>query len=781
MSGIKRALSSCSTVLAGLMALTLFSAPYAIAAQVQLPGATIATTGQFVDPLPGLSVAGGPVKTIIANGTQIELHMREFKANMMPTGFVPGVGTYDGTWVWGYINGPTAPVGTQGTYTGPVIVNTRNKPTQIKYVNDLGTTDTTNLLFWKNAVDQTLMWADPLNDGKNDCHAAETPGVPPVGACATNYSGPIPAVPHLHGGEVPPAIDGGPNAWFMSDGSHFGNGYYTKGYKGAVAALPKLPNTSYPPNTIVFNKADNKYYKVNPGGGAWALLNNNYCVYRYPNAQEAAPIWFHDHLMGGTRLNVYAGLAGAYLIVDPNNPPPANLQKTAEIIPMVIQDRMFDTDGQLFFPNTPINPEHPFWVPEFIGDTVCVNGKVWPYLSVQPKRYRFLLINGSNARSYDMYLADQTSGDLGPAIWQIETDGGYLDKPVKIDPNATSGLKHLVMMPGERAGIVIDFAGMAGKTLIIKNEAAAPLPSGDPVDPATTGLIMQIRVDQPLAKADTSYDPSTLAPLRRNKIVRLPGTPGGPASIVTDQGEPGGNVLQVRQLTLNEVEENPVSVGGIDYPGGPAEILVNNTTFDGMPKVSPERPDFLSAIHNGKTTFYSELPAEGTTEIWEYVNLTMDAHPMHTHLTQFQLINRQAYRVPAYFAAYEAAFPNEVYVPGDGPPLDYYMGNWRALGGNPDVTPYLKGLPFPPNANEQGWKDTVMAPPGMVTRIAVRFSPENSPLGTSRPYPFNPNVLGFDYVFHCHIVDHEDNEMMRTYMVLPKKGVTRTYNLGSGF
>jgi FtsP/CotA-like multicopper oxidase with cupredoxin domain len=160
-------------------------------------------------------------------------------------------------------------------------------------------------------------------------------------------------------------------------------------------------------------------------------------------------IWFHDHTLGATRLNVYAGLAGGYVIVDPSDTSiPANLPP---ITPLVVQDRRFDKNGQLFFPaGLPYisNPDHPYWVPEFIGDTIAVNGKVWPYFEVQPKRHRFVFVNGSNARTYELFLTDQVSKAKGPAMWQIGTDGAMLDRPVKIDPNSGGELSKLTLMPG---------------------------------------------------------------------------------------------------------------------------------------------------------------------------------------------------------------------------------------------------------------------------------------------------------------------------------------------
>jgi hypothetical protein len=200
---------------------------------------------------------------------------------------------------------------------------------------------------------------------------------------------------------------------------------------------------------------------------------------------------------------VYAGLAGGYLIVDPNLQLPPNLPGPAEIVPIVLQDRMFDTDGQLYFPGndengvfTP-NPDHPYWVPEFVGDTIVVNGKAWPYLSVQPKRYRFLFLNGSNARTFELFL---------PApMYVIGSDGGYLDAPARVSK--------LLMMPGERYEVIIDFAGFAGTDLVLRNTARAPYPKGEPPHGNTVGRILQFRVGAgPIA--DASYDPASGTPLR---------------------------------------------------------------------------------------------------------------------------------------------------------------------------------------------------------------------------------------------------------------------------
>jgi len=237
----------------------------------------------------------------------------------------------------------------------------------------------------------------------------------------------------------------------------------------------------------------------------------------------------------------------------------------------------------------------------------------------------------------------------------------------------------------------------------------------------------------------------------------------------------------------------------VAYPGGPEEILVNNTKWegkrivgetDGMYDMVPIPGFTLDA--QGKN-YLSEIPDEGTTEIWEIVNTTMDAHPIHTHLAQFQLLSRQYYNTNKYEVAYESAFPAGydytnhenvgpgVFIPAFGPPLDYKTGNSRAWGGNPDITPYLQGPIMPPLPQEYGWKDTVMALPGMVTRFIIRWALQDVPDGTIQAMPFDPLAGKGGYVWHCHIVDHEDNEMMRPDQINPISGATRTYVQGKDY
>jgi spore coat protein A, manganese oxidase len=738
--------------------------------QVPLAGTAIP---KFVDPLPGL----GDLGAIVAGAGQIELQMTEFQAQVLPA-------PMPRTWVWGYLQpGQTS----RSTYLGPVIVATRGQATELKFVNNLGSAATTNMLAYKYGTDQTLHWADPLNDEANMWnHMAMPPAFGSDGA--ENYLGPIPACVHLHGGEVPPVLDGGPDAWFTSDGLHKGHGFYSK--DGTTA--------------------------------------RNYSIYRYPNSQEGSPIWFHDHTLGATRLNVYCGLAGGYLVLDPANDP-KNLPEGP--IPLIIQDRMFDTNGQLFFPSDSAagvlwvpNPEHPYWVPEFVGDVICVNGKAWPYLNVAPKRYTFLFLNGSNARTYDMFLIDPVSGNRGPAIWVIGTDGGYLDKPVKVGPPANNS--SLTMMSGERYITIIDFAGYQAGVIgpngrpysgnwLLKNQAKTPFPAGAASLGNTTAQIMQFRVTG-TPGTDTSFNPATVGATLRGGI-SPDGSKQGPA--IVRLVNPATGTLAVtaqktRQLTLNEVMGmpknaiNPVTGLMTAYPGGPLEILVNNTKWNGERingVMTDEKTGHTMYTFETRTDFtldgtgknyISEMPNEGETEVWEIINLTADAHPIHLHLVQFQLMNRQSFDTAKYGAAYAAAFPGGgydpmtksayppgVFIPGFGPPQEYGTGG--IVGGNPDINAvnaknsplYLKGKPTPPLPQEAGWKDTVIMYPGQVTRIVVRWAPTDIPANTpaaNASFPFDPNG-GHGYVWHCHIVDHEDNEMMRPDEVMPNESATRTY------
>jgi len=695
---------------------------------------------QFVDPLPHfaglrLDAKFGGNMTITMKPTQ---QIAVSTGTKLAGGTVTPGGTIGVANLWAYeldYNGTIKPA----HWPAFTIEAQRNNPLHVTYVNGLTGQTYANLGL---TVDQTLHWANPDN----------LPMMDP--ATFSPYLGEPPAVVHLHGGEVPPLSDGGPDSWF------------TPGYSKTGHA-----------------------FNGTPAGGAAGVP----APYFYPNTQEPATIWFHDHALGATRLNVYAGMAGFYLLrgADENllglpgfavddlvqEVAPAGASgvfNPAPYLPEIefaIQDRMFDTNGKLFFPSVGLNPEHPFWVPEFVGDVITVNGRTWPYLSVAPRKYRFHILNGSNARFYNLSFPKG-----GPTITQIGTDGGFLDNPVPL------GNGPLLLAPGERAVVVIDFTlfakpvGFKGnwkpKSFILGNDARTPFPGGATVQGNTTGRIMQfvvngLMVDGPDADAvagDNSTIPANLRPA--NPLVKLTDFAGGQM--------PGTTVAKKRQLTLNEV------MG----PGGPLEVLVNNTKWNGLSFGTTPRADFDPLVPGGggmHDLYFSETIDEGTTEIWQIINLTADAHPIHLHLVQFQLMSRQPLNVAGYTAAYDGAFPGGgidpmtglayppgVFMGGFGPPLNYNAVNTDgAIGGNPPIAPHLIGALRPASLNERGWKDTFIMYPGEVTTVIARWAPTDKAVSlppNSLWFDFNPSG-GHGYVWHCHIIDHEDNEMMRPYRV----------------
>src|SRR4029079_6671182 len=388
-----------------------------------------------------------------------QITMQEFQQKILPNAFYNTLsGTNrNGTFTWGYnINGAGA------SFPSRTIESRQGATTSAIYTNSLANTHLQSLL----TVDQTIHWADPLGTtARNNC----VNGPPLAAACTQPSSGRTPPVVHLHGNEVFSQYDGHPDAWWTPGFAQKGRAFFTN-------------------------------------------------TYNYNNTQEATTLWFHDHSLGTVRLNVYAGLAGFYFIRDNRDTGAANNPITLPAGPyeseMMLADRQFDTNGQLYFPDSdnpanlngpPGNPDkHPFWIPEFFGDVITVNGKSWPTLSVQPRRYRFRFVNASNARFYTMQLFNQqgvdmhTNGAAGPAIWQIGSDGGFLNNPVKLaDPangnqqcagspignntDVRAGAKCLFIAPAERSDVLIDFSGQAGTTFTMTNFAVLPFPSGGPV------------------------------------------------------------------------------------------------------------------------------------------------------------------------------------------------------------------------------------------------------------------------------------------------------------
>jgi spore coat protein A len=372
-------------------------------------------------------------------------------------------------------------------------------------------------------------------------------------------------------------------------------------------------------------------------------------LYYYPNQQDAAMLWYHDHALGINRLNVYAGLLGAFFIRD-GVEDSLNLPKAEHEIPLILYDRLLTHEGQLLYPVSP-DPQSP-WVPEVFGNAILVNGKLFPYLDVEPRKYRFRLLNGSNARIYHLSIVEKNSADKNAGkdsneipFHQIGTDQGLLPAPVP--------LTEFEIAPGERADLVVDFSEHRGAQLILKSDAFT---------------IMQFRVSSAKVPDESSL-PTALRPVP--KI-------------------PESQAVQTRLLTLDEY---------VNKAGNPSMLLLNASHW-GMP--------------------ITEKPVLGSTEIWTLINPTNDTHPIHLHLVRFQILDRRNYEPWLYQTRRQLHFTGPAELP---------------------------------DANEAGWKDTVQAHSRMVTRIIVPFE-------------------GFTgrYVWHCHILEHEENEMMRPYEVVAAAG-----------
>jgi spore coat protein A, manganese oxidase len=359
-------------------------------------------------------------------------------------------------------------------------------------------------------------------------------------------------------------------------------------------------------------------------------------TYFYPNLQDSAMLWYHDHTLGINRLNVYAGLLGLCILRDPFESG-LNLPSGKYEVPLILYDRFFDQGSQLYYPVSPVAGKP--WIPELFGNAILANGKLLPYLEVEPRKYRFRVLNGANGRFFHLSMSS------GQVFQQIGTDQGLLPAPV--------GIKICSIAPGERADLILDFTDHAGEQIVLKNDMLMP--------------VMQFRVAKGKVN-DESTVPSTLRPMPR---------------IAESEA------VKTRSLMLGEIT---------DLHGDSFVMLLNNSHWN-MP--------------------VTENPTLDSVEIWDLINVTDDAHPIHLHMVKFQILDRRRFDAFAY--------QNENN-------LLRYRGN-----------------AVPPEPSEAGWKDTVRADPGMITRIIIKFQ----------------GYVG-RYVWHCHILEHEDNEMMRPYDVIGK-------------
>jgi FtsP/CotA-like multicopper oxidase with cupredoxin domain len=656
------------------------STPQALA---QIPGGSLdpLLVPKFETPMlvPPVMPRVGTFRSGTRIGDLYEISMRQFKQQILPASLPK-------TTVWGYGTG-VAVQSNRGLmlHNAPSLTIEAQwmRPVRVKWVNEL-TDGSGNYLSHLLPVDQTLHWANPPGgpahrDSRPEF--TETPG---------RYTGPVPIVTHVHGAVgVVDDSDGYAEAWYLPAAKNIGTGYATTGtWYDFFAAKAK---TNY--------------------GVTWGT---GFATFQYPNENRASTIWYHDHALGMTRLNVYAGPAGFYIVrggpaaddkvLDTRTgavaalPGPAPREndkfppnKPYREIPIAIQDRAFNDDGSLFYPDSraffdgivrdyiPTGEFSPIWNPEFFGNTIMVNGNTWPFLTVERLRYRFRLLNGCQSR----FLVLDFTEIPGVEVWQIGNEGGLLAAPVNI--TATRG-NRLLMGLAERADVIVDFTKVPTGNHILRNSGPdEPFGGGEPpddfdvADPNTTGQVMQFRVVK-----RTSTDKSTPP----NQLV-LPAPPPLPPATTTRQVSLNEEDSQTVRVSTDE-NENVVldcSAGGAF---GPRFALLG--TVDGGAGVSLRWDDPIT-----------ENPAVGATEVWEMYNFTEDAHPIHIHEITFQVLERQPF------------------------------------GGA------VRG----PEIWETGRKDTVIAYPGEITRVKGTY-----------------DRAGL-FVWHCHIVEHEDHEMMRPYRIGP--------------
>jgi len=629
-------------------------------------------------------------------------------------------------------------------YLGPVIVATRGKPVLLNMTNAL---PNTNII----PVDPTIM-----------ATASRT-----VGQLGLFNR----IVVHLHGGFVPWFSDGGPFAWFTPSGV-------------AGASFRNVPGTAPPPGTA---------------------------TYYYPNNSGSRLEWYHDHAMGLTRTNAYMGIASGYVIIEPGE---LNLINKGYLpgvgIPLVIQEKTFvPTDiatqdptwkwggpGKLWYPHTYEGPPIPDFslpppwvgtgrfdvaagspkplpaisvVPEFFGDTAMVNGTPYPVVSVTDKRFRFRILNASQARFWhlNLYVESATTpgeADLtkpGPALIQIGSEGGWLPAPV-IHTNTTpiplvtpypipeanpAGPFNLLLAPAERADIIIDFKGWAGAELILYSDAPSPFPGGDARNEYFTGNL-DLTANGGAPSTLAGFGPNTRTIMKIEVGAGIPDTRSTASVLTRLTTYLRDSFLSGRQPGLLYSGADKATPGPVPYAGPVHRRITFNEDFDdrgrliqragttdnaGLTTVDGITVNGLNL--QGLPTWgrsyldpTTENPVKNATEVWELYNLTGDVHPWHFHLVNIQVIQR---------AQFDAVTPVFAPIPG------------------------TERLPDP---NEYGWKETVRVNPGEVATVIMKFSLPTLPAAMGDPK--SPRTGGHEYVHHCHILEHEEHDMMRPLVVV---------------
>ena len=586
------------------------------------------------------------------------------------------------TTLWGYAEASTS----NFKHLGPIIVAERGTPVRLRMKNNL---PPTHII----PVDTTIPGA---NQAQNRIAV------------------------HLHGGFVPWISDGGPFDWFDPAG---------------VAGRSFLNNQVLEPTA--------------PAGVA---------NYYYPNQQSARLMWYHDHAFGITRVNAYAGLASGYVIRDSFMEKAAGLP-LAELggheAPLIFQDKIFvplnialvdptwkwGAPGDLWYAHI---YEHQRWtiggnkgggsannlampdpsvIPEFFGDTMLTNGLVYPTMKVEPRRYRFRVLNACNARflNLNLYIRDASIDGItlnnkglvtnaaGPVMTQIASEGGFLPSPVTLNKpplpvNLATMTGNLLMAPAERADLLVDFSALpVGTKLILYNDAPAPFPGGKIYNDYYFGNTQNPVVTQ------AGFGPDT------RQLVQFE---------VVAATSPADTTLNLAALNP---EPAPLVPAGVltPPPGVPIRVLTLNELFDNYGRLWQKLGTNVQLDYTAPAT---ETPTAGAVEVWQIFNITADTHPIHFHLVNVQVLSRQPFQVGSFNG----------------------------------VTANFQGPARGPDLNEMGWKETVRMNPGECTTVIMKFDLPAVPF----IIPPSPRTGGHEYVWHCHILEHEEHDMMRPLVVL---------------
>jgi FtsP/CotA-like multicopper oxidase with cupredoxin domain len=726
-----------------------------------------------------------------------EIAVREFYQQILPGGLWKDLGltdqTFPATKVWSY--GPdadptpaVAPDPTsQFNYPAYTVETLADVPVEVRWLNQL-VADPDNCNFRRPdgdpacdyiphilPIDQTLHWANPPQDCRNGPARTDCAGDDPE-----PYAGPVPTVIHVHGAHVDPHSDGYPEAWWLPRAGNIPAGYATEG--------------------TLFDDANGQ-----PRG-----QNLGYADYLYRQDQPAATLWYHDHSLGMTRNNVYAGPAGFWLVrggpydggrdADTGKPavlpgpapeagqtvlelnlPDAETRMKIREIPIVIQDRSFNEDGSLFYPDNRaffegLDPEQlqidfvphsdvaPIWNPEAFFNVMVVNGVSWPVLEVAPALYRLRLLNGCNSR----FLILKFDRDDVP-VYQIGAEQGFLPAPISLNdftyPHRAGGgdaddddNAYVLMALAERADVIVDFRGLADGTSVTLLNIGPDEPFGGgracgpgedpeahpcdfvPADPATSGQVMKFVVNEDLlgwsntdpVKKNGRDNPHAATDPGKLQLNAEPGLGASSdtrnlslneldSEVVCVEDDGNGNLVQVEDSEPPDCAEGGEPFGPLEALLGTAECFddtatsvdcsdpnVDSYTTTALKWTAGVGVEKVVPLENGSTVnvWVTENPEVGATEVWEVLNDTADAHPIHLHLVRFQVLGR------------------------------------TAIGGGLSVTGSNEPLPW-----ETGFKDTFISYPGQVSTVKAKFDIEGL------------------YVWHCHIVEHEDNEMMRPYVV----------------